>query len=157
MENATTDYYFGKDGLGDFVFKENITVKVDKSTYASVALIDLAKLHPRKLNVLCLGPLTNVAIAASLDPSFMINVKRFYIMGGTVAGIGNKKPGIEFNFAADPESNFIVLNYARDYTKYAPNLLYPWETVLNAKIEMVRIKNYYLTGPTNALSPLIFS
>lgn len=138
LERASTDNYFGKDGLGDFVFKEKITAKVDNSTYASVALIELAKLYPRKLNVLCLGPLTNVAIAAALDPSFMMNVKRFYIMGGTVAGIGNRSPGVEFNFAADPESNFIVLNYTRDYTKQEPMLLYPWETVLNAEIDKVR-------------------
>lgn len=138
MENATTDYYFGKDGLGDFVFKDKITAKVDTSKYASVALIELSKLYPRSLSVLCLGPLTNIAIAAALDPTFMSNVKRFYIMGGTVAGIGNKRPGVEFNFALDPESNFIVLNYARDYSKQASSLLYPWETVLNAEIEMVR-------------------
>lgn len=85
------------------------------------------------LNVLCIGPLTNIALAAALDPHFMQNVKRFYIMGGSVAGVGNNRPGVEFNFAIDPESNFIVLNYTRN----EPSLLYPWETVLNAVIPIV--------------------
>lgn len=134
MKQADTDYYFGKDGLGDFQFKDKIIAKVNKSTYASIALIELAKLYPRKLSVLCLGPLTNIAIAAALDPTFMNNVKRFYIMGGSVSGIGNVSPGVEFNFGADPESNLIVLNYTRDYTKQEPSLLYPWETVLNSEI-----------------------
>ncbi len=139
IEKATTDNYFGQDGLGDFIFNEEIRTTVDNSTYAAVALIELAKLYPGQLNVLCLGPLTNIALAAALDPSFMENVKRFYIMGGTVSGIGNKAPGVEFNFAFDPESNFMVLNnHNRDYTKQVPNLLYPWETVLNAMIEKVR-------------------
>lgn len=93
----------------------------------------LAKSYPRKLSVLCLGPLTNIAIAASLDPNFMDNVERFYIMGGSVYGVGNKAPGVEFNFVDDPESNFIVLNY----TRKEPSLLYPWETVLNANIPKV--------------------
>lgn len=110
---------------------------MDKSIHASVALIKLAKLYPRQLSVLCLGPLTNIAIAAALDTNFINNVKRFYIMGGSVAGIGNKRPGVEFNFAADPESTFIVLNHTLDYTKQEPILVYPWETVLNTKIEKV--------------------
>ncbi|KAJ6636290.1 putative uridine nucleosidase 1 [Pseudolycoriella hygida] len=134
IEKAATDYYFGNDGLGDFLFKGKITAKIDKSIFASVALTKLAKKYPNQLNVLCLGPLTNIAIATAIDPSFMSNVKKFYVMGGTVAGIGNVAPGVEFNFAADPESNVIVLNSSRDYTKQEPILLYPWETVLNSKI-----------------------
>lgn len=133
LENSTLDYYFGNDGLGDFYFGDKISAKVDASTHASVALIQLAKLHARELSVLCLGPLTNIALAAALDPSFMQNVKRFYIVGGSVSGIGNKKPGIEFNFAGDPESNFIVLNY----TLREPSLLYPWEAALNTEIPKV--------------------
>lgn len=59
-------------------------------------------------------------------------------MGGSVAGLGNVSPGVEFNFAADPESNFIVLNYRRD----VPSLLYPWETVVNAGVPRVCIKTF---------------
>ncbi|KAG4078372.1 hypothetical protein HA402_013082 [Bradysia odoriphaga] len=136
LENADTDNYFGNDGFGDFQFQEKIIAEVDKSKYAAIALIDLAKLYPGQLNVLCLGPLTNIAIAAALDPSFMENVKRFYIFGGSVSGIGNRSPGVEFNFAGDPESNLLVLNYTRDYTKQKPSLLFPWETVLSAEIPM---------------------
>lgn len=133
LKNSTFDNYFGNDGLGDFVFTFNIRATVDRSTYASLALIKLAKLYPGELSVLCLAPLTNIAIAIALDPSFITNVKRFYIMGGSVAGVGNNAPGVEFNFIADPESNFIVLNN----TLKKPILLYPWETVLSAAIPKV--------------------
>lgn len=45
MKNFTLDYYFGKDGLGDIVFDEEITGTIDRSKHASVALADLAREH----------------------------------------------------------------------------------------------------------------
>ncbi|XP_063980080.1 uncharacterized protein LOC135164033 isoform X2 [Diachasmimorpha longicaudata] len=122
--NSTTDYFFGANGFGDFDFDEEITADVDRSKHAAVALVDLARKYRGELSVLAMGPLTNIAIAISLDPDFTRNVKRFYIMGGSVSGIGNFAPGIEFNFAADPESNFILFNS----TKGEPIFLLPWET-----------------------------
>lgn len=95
-------------------------------------------MYPHELSVLCLGPLTNIAIAAALDSGFIANVKRFYIMGGSVSGVGNIRPGVEFNSLMDPESYFIVLNYI----KAKPSLLYPWETVVNAGIPKVSLESF---------------
>ena len=80
-----------------------------------------------------LGPLTNIAIAMTLDPKFVDNVGRFYIMGASVHGMGNVAPSIEYNFYQDPLSNFIVLNK----TRRLPNILLPWETIYDAGIPMV--------------------
>ncbi|XP_008547463.1 uncharacterized protein LOC103571186 isoform X2 [Microplitis demolitor] len=130
MDDYIAENWFGVDGLGDFNFEDEIIGEVDRSTHAAVALVNLAKKYPGELNVLVLGPLTNIAIAVSLDPDFPRNVKRFFIMGGSVSSVGNKSPGVEYNFGSDPDSNFIVLNIVKNI----PHLLFPWETCLGSNI-----------------------
>lgn len=135
MDDYIAENWFGVDGLGDFNFEDEIIGEVDRSTHAAVALVNLAKKYPGELNVLVLGPLTNIAIAVSLDPDFPRNVKRFFIMGGSVSSVGNKSPGVEYNFGSDPDSNFIVLNIVKNI----PHLLFPWETCLGSNISKVLI------------------
>ncbi|XP_015123116.1 inosine-uridine preferring nucleoside hydrolase [Diachasma alloeum] len=125
--NFTAGNYFGEDGFGDFPFEEKITAKVD-SKHAAIALVDLAREHKGELNILVLGPLTNIAVALALDPNFLRNVKRLYVMGGSVAGMGNKSPGVEYNFGHDPESNFVTFNSTESI------VLYPWEAVRSTAI-----------------------
>lgn len=122
--------YFGSDGLGDFQFDKPLTTQIDRSKHASLALIDLVKQHPGEITLLCLGPLTNVATAIAIEPSFLQYLKGCVIMGSSVRGIGNVGPNIEFNFDLDPESNYIVLNSIRKN----PCLLFPWETALTGAI-----------------------
>ncbi|KAK0173368.1 hypothetical protein PV328_006579 [Microctonus aethiopoides] len=88
----TSDHFFGIDGFGDFKFDKTITAKVDESMHAAMALVQLAKKYQGQLNILSVGPQTNIAMAIALDSQFIHNVKRFYIMGGSVSGIGNIKP-----------------------------------------------------------------
>jgi len=38
------------------------------------------------VTLLCLGPLTNIALAIKMDPSFCKNVKEIFIMGGNMEG-----------------------------------------------------------------------
>ncbi|XP_076277407.1 nucleoside hydrolase isoform X2 [Lasioglossum baleicum] len=124
--------YFGTDGFGDFNFTEAITAHVDESKHAALALLGLAKAHPGEITLLCIGPLTNVATAMTLDPSFATYLKKLVILGSSVSGVGNVSPSVEFNFYQDPESNSIVLN--RSNTTI---ILFPWETVKSSSISMV--------------------
>lgn len=103
--------------------------------HAAVALVQLAKKYQGQLNILSVGPQTNIAMAIALDSQFIHNVKRFYIMGGSVTGIGNVMPGKEFNFVMDPVSAYISLN---SFTS-KPCLLFPWDTVIAANIPKVYI------------------
>jgi len=139
--NHTTDNFFGIDGFGDFEFEENINQKINRSKHASLVLIDLANQYPGELSILLLGPTTNVAIAITLDPTFVSKIKRFYIIGGSVNGFGNTKiPGVEFNFEADPESNFILLNSTR-----VVSLLLPWEAIVSTNIPQVKYTKLKIT------------
>jgi inosine-uridine nucleoside N-ribohydrolase len=69
--------------------------------------------HPGQIEILAIGPLTNVAQAIQRQPAFASAVKRMVIMGGAIAalpdGAGNVTPNAEFNFWVDPEAAKIVL------------------------------------------------
>ncbi|XP_034943058.1 probable uridine nucleosidase 1 isoform X2 [Chelonus insularis] len=132
IEHYSNDNYFGQDGLGDVFYEDIIPNKINSSVHAALALVNLAKQYNGSLSILVLGPLTNIAIATMLDPHFANNVKKFYIMGGSVSGVGNKAPGVEFNFGCDPDSVWIALNAIKD----KPSILFPWETTINSVILM---------------------
>jgi purine nucleosidase len=82
-----------------------------------------------------MGPLTNIALAIRMDESFLLKLKKIIIMGGTVEGIGNTAPGVEFNFHVDPEANHIVLNGSEH--KEGSMFLLPWEPSYHMDIKHV--------------------
>jgi inosine-uridine nucleoside N-ribohydrolase len=55
------------------------------------------------------GPLTNIAMAITLEPRLVERIPRTIIMGGGHE-IGNVTPAAEFNIWADPEAAKVVLN-----------------------------------------------
>jgi inosine-uridine nucleoside N-ribohydrolase len=54
------------------------------------------------------GPLTNIAMAISLEPRIVERIPRMIIMGGGHE-VGNVTPAAEFNIWADPEAARVVL------------------------------------------------
>jgi inosine-uridine nucleoside N-ribohydrolase len=60
------------------------------------------------LTLVATAPLTNLALAIALDPSFASRVQRLVIMGGGHA-IGNITASAEFNFWMDPHAAAVVL------------------------------------------------
>lgn len=72
------------------------------------ALIRLAAENPGELSIVCIGPLTNIAMAVIKDPSFVGNVKALYIMGGSNNARGNITAAGEFNFYVDPDAAKVV-------------------------------------------------
>ncbi|MDH6266196.1 purine nucleosidase [Rhizobium sp. SG_E_25_P2] len=76
------------------------------------------------IDLLMIGPLTNLALALRLDPTIADGIGRLTIMGGTREGRGNITPAAEFNIYADPEAAEIVFSAGMTIT------LVPWESCL---------------------------
>jgi len=91
----------GKDGMGDTEIVKTIkgyTECIDHKEHGSVAIVRLANEFPGDLNLICIGPLTNIAVALKLDPELATKVKSITIMGGTSRGAGNVTLSTECNF-----------------------------------------------------------
>lgn len=68
-------------------------------------LVRRASEEPGKIDVIAIGPLTNIAAAIQLDPAFEGNVRHLWIMGG---GFGMDEA--EHNFRSDDTAAQIVFN-----------------------------------------------
>ncbi len=100
-------FVHGGDGLGDAQLAPPRSQL--QTQHAALALI--AASHRQPLNLLALGPLTNVALALLLDPTLPERCRRFVVMGGAVDGCGNTAvPSAEFNIGFDPEAAAIVFS-----------------------------------------------
>ncbi len=114
----------GADGLGGASFNLPVARNGPQPQHAAQMLVERTAKGVDTL--IMLGPLTNLALALSLDPQIIHHVNRLVIMGGASENHGNTTPATEFNFYADPESAQVVL--AAGF----PNVwLLPWETSVN--------------------------
>jgi inosine-uridine nucleoside N-ribohydrolase len=68
------------------------------------AMIRMAKQRPGELTLVCVGPLTNLAIALNVQPDLPQLLKRVVIMGGAYRVPGNTRPWGEFNILLDPDA-----------------------------------------------------
>ncbi|TVU04336.1 hypothetical protein EJB05_50102 [Eragrostis curvula] len=102
----------GSDGLGNQNFSPPKTKPVDQS--AAAFLVDQASLHPGQVTVVALGPLTNLALALELDPSFAKKVGQIVILGGAYSVNGNVNPAAESNIFGDPDAADIVFTSGAD-------------------------------------------
>jgi purine nucleosidase len=88
------------------------------------ALIEHAAAAPGEITVVCIGPLTNVAMAAIKDPAFVSNVKALVVMGGSNNARGNITAAAEYNFFVDPEAAKTVFEAG-----FASITVLPWAPV----------------------------
>lgn len=107
------------DGNYDHLSIENLS---------PLKIIELCYEH-ENINLLTIGPLTNIATAVMLDPNIKNLVNKVVIMGGSYTNSGNIVPGAEFNFACDPVAAKIVLNSFKNI------VIYGWEPSLTHLIK----------------------
>jgi len=104
----TSKFFHGKDGLGDT--GPYIPSKKAESENAITEIISLINKHPNEIEIIAIGPLTNIAKVFTYEPSVIKKIKSLYIMGGIGEGKGNITEHAEFNFWVDPDAADIVLN-----------------------------------------------
>ena len=98
----------GSDGMGDIGLK--LLGRKPTSTHAISEMIATFRARPNEIDLVTLGPLTNIALVLSIEPRFAKWVRRCVIMGGTGALPGNVTVASEFNVWADPEAARIVFD-----------------------------------------------
>jgi len=94
----------GVTGLGNALLPESPhAIGADRGP---AAMIRLARQRPGELTLVCLGPLTNLAIALNVEPTFPSLLKRVVVMGGAFREPGNARGRLwaEFNIALDPDA-----------------------------------------------------
>jgi len=113
VERSTA--WFGVDMLGDkpdLHPKRLTNSEVDylcEDKHAAQGIIDLSKKYNGELEIVMLGPLSNLALAVKLDPELPKRVKKLTIMGGNIQTKYRQYHSASFNFRLDVEAAYIVL------------------------------------------------
>mgnify|MGYP001201496886 FL=1 len=104
----TSKFFHGKDGLGDTgPYEPSKKAEAENATNQIISLINK---YPNEIEIIAIGPLTNIAKVFKYEPSVIKKIKSLYIMGGIGVGKGNITEHAEFNFWVDPDAADIVLN-----------------------------------------------
>lgn len=93
---------YGKDGMGDagLVHPSNS----HEREYAVDFILNAIEDSPDQVELVALGPVTNIALAIKQDPETMEKVKHIWVMGTSGFGPGNATPVAEFNAFKDPHA-----------------------------------------------------
>ncbi|MGV9384212.1 nucleoside hydrolase [Nonomuraea sp. NPDC003707] len=106
-------YVHGKDGLGDLGLDRPVPDVTAES--GAELLVRLANEQPGELDLLALGPLTNLALALRLDPALFTKYRSVVLMGGSGP---YTEPGtllmIDANVNNDPEAARAVFSAPRN-------------------------------------------
>ena len=90
---------YGNDGMGDKDIVHPVGKTMDQD--AVDFIIETVKKYPDEVEIIALGPATNIANAIDKDPAAMEHVKRIWSMGTAGLGPGNSSPVSEFNVMHD--------------------------------------------------------
>ena len=106
-ESTSAQHVHGIDGLGDIGLTP-INKEVESKTAAEFYKEVLE--NETDLEIVTLGPLTNIANMIEKNKENLDSIKHIYIMGGSSNALGNVTKFAEYNFWVDPEAADIVLN-----------------------------------------------
>lgn len=98
----------GEDGMGDCDLIH--PTLLPESKHAVDAILDIVEQNPGEIEIVTIGPVTNIALAILKAPETMKKVKHIYTMGTSGFGPGNTTPVAEFNVYVDAEAYRIMLN-----------------------------------------------
>ncbi|BCU66720.1 nucleoside hydrolase [Sulfolobales archaeon HS-7] len=140
----TVENVHGNTGVGEYALTP--TREKPQSKHAIDAIIELSEIYPGELEFLAISPLTNLALAWLKYPRIAGEIKKVYVMGGTIHGRGNITPSSEYNIWVDPEAAKIVFNAGFDITMVSWDLITDyvieeteWEKIKSMKTEMAQL------------------
>lgn len=94
-------------------------------------IVSTARGMPGQVYIICFSPLTNMAVALSLEPKLPSLIKGLLAMGGAVHGVGNASPIGEANFVHDANAARAVVG-AFGMPGSSPLVLAPLEITMTA-------------------------
>lgn len=97
----------GEDGMGDCNLI-NPTL-LPETKHAVDAILEIIENNPGEIEIVTIGPVTNIALAILKAPETMKKVKRIYSMGTAGFGPGNTTPVAEFNVYVDAEAYSVMM------------------------------------------------
>lgn len=101
MREPSTSVH-GKNGIGDYELPSPATEPLNER--AADFMIRKINEQPHEITLVCVGRLTNLAIALAKDPTIAGKVERLVLMGGAFRVPGNITPVSEANIHGDPEA-----------------------------------------------------
>ena len=129
----------GDDGIGGVSLPD--PVRVPESRHAVEWLAELLLARPAgTVDVLALGPLTNIARLILEEPEAAKRIGRIIAMGGAIHEHGNVGPRAEFNLWADPEAAAAVV------TSRLPLVLIPLDVTRRVRAARTLLETLSASG-----------
>ena len=119
---------------------DELPAATHETGHAVDVMIELAAANPGTLEIIAIGPLTNIATAIGRDASFAVNLRRLYVMGGEFR-IGWP----EHNFASDTTATEIVLGCG------APMTIVPLDQTLRVPVTSADVDRIAESHPLGRL------
>ena len=106
-DSTSAQNVHGIDGLGDIGIKpENHKIETESAQDFYKKVLE----EEDEIEIVTLGPLTNIAGLIQNNEEKLEKIKHCYIMGGSSNALGNITKFAEYNFWVDPEAADVVLN-----------------------------------------------
>ncbi len=97
--------------------------------------------NPGQIHLICIGPLTNAALAFLKEPRLAQNLAHLTLMGGVVRGMNRLDlPYCEHNIVCDPDSAHIV------FTSGAPITVVPLDITTLVKVDQAGLERIRKAG-----------
>ena len=95
----------GQDGMGNLSHTlPNVEMELSQARYADEVIIEKLSQAPGEIDLVAIGPLTNLAAAETKSPGILKQAKSIVLMGGAFDCPGNVTPEAEFNIAFDAQA-----------------------------------------------------
>jgi purine nucleosidase len=138
VELETADQVHGLDGMGDLGTLKEPTISATSGHAVDAILEILEAAEDQEIELLTLGPLTNIALAILMKPEVMKKLKHITIMGGALPHHNPHTVSAEFNIMVDPDAADIVCRFSVPFTMVTLEVCMDETALLPKDIEYFR-------------------
>ncbi|MBV8815626.1 MAG: nucleoside hydrolase [Verrucomicrobia bacterium] len=129
---VTAEDFHGKTGL-DGVALDEPTVGLADGHAVDFMIRTLGRAAEKSVTVCLIGPMTNLAVALTKEPTIVRGIKEVVMMAGAFHTRGNVTPVAEFNVYVDPHAAAVVFGSG------APIVVLPLDTTHKALSTKARV------------------